>query len=243
MAKRFGSLVTEYATLKGDIEMTSKKIVFHLPGKHHIQLVRAGILILGDSLQPICVRLSSISWTETTTEIECEKGGDLKSLLDHSIRPRLVDFSYQYPLNEEMLNSFVKQGVLKRTIIDNVLVCPSCESLATFRPGCPNCGTSHYVRDELIHHFFCGHIDFSYNFLDEDVVTCKKCKRSDLIINSDYDVTSGMCRCTQCDWKGNEAKMVGDCLACDTRFLLTESKQKYLWEYKLECLTGYPDSM
>lgn len=153
---------------------------------------------------------------------------------DFPLAPKIEGYHYTYAVEPSMLDKFVENGVLLRHSLDKVLLCPECHGIPSIRPGCPQCGSSDLRRDELIHHFSCGHVAHLDHFLQADgTIRCRKCQKSNLIINSDYDVTSGMCRCPECDWGGSYPKLVGRCLSCSLSFLVSEAYQQELWEYRV----------
>ena len=148
------------------------------------------------------------------------------------LRPKLAEHHFRYPIDIEVLDALVEHGVLERGVFDTVLLCPECHGLPTIRPGCPSCGSSDLRRDDLIHHFSCGYVAPTSHFLQPDnSLRCRKCQRTHLIINSDYDVTSGACRCGECSWSGSHPKLVGRCSHCDLSFLISEAHQQDLWAY------------
>jgi hypothetical protein len=114
-------------------------------------------------------------------------------------------------------------------IRDSFLACPSCGGLPTIRPGCPNCGSSNTHPDILVHHYKCGNVDFLQTYVidsEKGTLTCPKCHQAGLIVNCDYDVSHGLQRCGDCAWTGNAAKLLGDCISCNIRFLIDEAKTR-----------------
>lgn len=129
-----------------------------------------------------------------------------------------------------------KYGILEICGFDRVLVCPSCNGIPTVRPGCASCGSSNIKPDLLVHHYACGRVDFLHTYTIDRAsgsLTCPKCHKEKLLINCDYDVSHGLQRCYDCGWTGNAAKLVGQCLACETRFLIDEAKSIEIVNYHL----------
>lgn len=125
---------------------------------------------------------------------------------------------------------------------DKFLACPACGGLPTFRPGCANCGSSRVVPDLLVHHYKCGNVDFLRNYVIDKVrgsLTCPKCHEAELIVNCDYDVSHGLRRCSDCGWTGNAIKMVGECINCDTRFLMDEASLLEPQHYRINIKTDH----
>lgn len=119
---------------------------------------------------------------------------------------------------------------------DSFLACPDCGGLPTFRPGCPQCSSSNIKPDLLVHHYACGHVDYLRTYVidkERGSLTCPKCHQSELIINCDYDVSHGLQRCLDCGWSGNTKKMIGQCINCETRFLMDEASLMQSQHYRI----------
>lgn len=120
---------------------------------------------------------------------------------------------------------------------DRFLTCPECGSLPTCRPGCPECGSSNIHPDLLVHHYACGNVDFLRTYIidkERGSLTCPKCHKSDNIVNCDYDVSHGLRRCSDCGWSGSAVKMIGECINCETRFLMDEAVMVESQNYQIK---------
>lgn len=193
-----------------------------------------GILILSNSTVPIPVMTGTHIKQGNLIEVTCWKFNDYQGKV---YSPFVDEGFYQHRIEEEYLKLFVKHKAATKKLIDKVLTCPECESVSfTIRPGCPSCG-SHATRpDQLVHHYACGNVDLLETFTinrKKGSIACGKCHKEDLIINVDYDVSSGLQRCMSCGWTGNNDKLIGRCLLCDTNFLVSEAKEIDLFEYIL----------
>lgn len=102
--------------------------------------------------------------------------------------------------------------------LDRIIVCPKCESIPTFRPGCGSCGSAFVEQQVLIHHFACAHVGPEAEFHSGNGMQCPKCRLSDLIAGSDFEQIKGCLTCTDCQALCTEPATIGHCLNCQHRF-------------------------
>lgn len=117
--------------------------------------------------------------------------------------------------------------------IDQVLVCPDCEGVPTFRSGCGCCGSAFVEQEVLLHHFACAHVGPESDFRERGQLCCPKCRTQDLIAGADFEQIAGVNRCGDCDAVLSETKMIGHCLSCDLRFDAADAKLKTLYAYEV----------
>jgi len=117
--------------------------------------------------------------------------------------------------------------------LDKICVCPECEAVPTFRPGCGACGSAWTEHEVLIHHYACAHVGPESEFLTDSGLVCPKCRLRDLVAGSDFEQTKGCLRCSDCDAIFAEAKMIGHCLSCQHRFPASEGKLKSIYAYRV----------
>jgi len=90
-------------------------------------------------------------------------------------------------------------GLLSSEIVDNVAVCPQCQShMLMIRMRCPSCGSPRLVRGAMIEHLACGHIDFEERFKVEGRLICPRCGKPLGSVGSDYRTFSFLYRCLSC---------------------------------------------
>ncbi len=142
--------------------------------------------------------------------------------------PRLDRDSLRYEVN--LPAGWEKLGIVKPVLLDQVEVCPHCGALPTFRGGCRSCGSGRVVREKLMHHFACAHVDAVEHFEatpgSGDWV-CPKCRTRKLVVGSDYEYLETF-RCLDCSWSDSDPLRIGHCLGCGHRFPATESAVKTL---------------
>lgn len=144
-------------------------------------------------------------------------------------------FYYDIYANQGFYDILVSEGMAEEEVVNRLLVCPKCNAIPSLRLGCGNCGSIKVETDLLIHHYACGMVDFKKNFIineENGTLTCHKCNKPRLVINIDYDVSHGLNRCLDCSWTGNSKKLIGECLSCQTNFLIDEAKEIEIKRYK-----------
>ena len=112
----------------------------------------------------------------------------------------------------------------KQVTVDRIIVCPECEAIPTFRPGCGACGSAFVDQEILIHHFACAHVGPESEFRANSGLVCPKCRLTDLIAGSDFEQIMGCLRCHDCDAIMAETKWLGHCLSCNNRFPASDGK-------------------
>lgn len=112
----------------------------------------------------------------------------------------------------------------KEVAVDRVTVCPECESIPTFRPGCGACGSAFVDQEIMIHHFACAHVGPEADFQTNSGLVCPKCRLTDLIAGSDFEQIMGCLTCRDCEAIMAEARSLGHCLSCHNRFTAEEGK-------------------
>jgi hypothetical protein len=131
-------------------------------------------------------------------------------------------------LPAEILQQWVEIGVLQPFLVDQLLLCPKCHALPTFRRMCRHCGSVQIVKTELLRHFACAHVGPAEDFKNGDELACPKCRAHNLVMHADVGWLQGPYRCLDCNRSRAELETVGICLACHGRFALHEA-----WEEKL----------
>jgi len=131
-------------------------------------------------------------------------------------RPQSLDFGHRLP--QDLLSAWAELGVISPELTDRIQVCPHCRGLPTFRPGCPNCGSSRVEVDRLAHHYACAHVGPLVEFETAEGMVCPKCRLKHLVVGTDFEHLSGPVRCADCGWSGTAPESVGECLRCRKRF-------------------------
>ena len=145
-------------------------------------------------------------------------------------------FAFRTKLPPAVLDQWVALGVMQPRVLDRVLVCPSCNSLPTFRHGCRACGSIDVVSHRLIHHFACAHVDHVASFEHDTEMTCPKCRVRKLVVGADFEFLDGPFRCRDCNWSDTELAAIARCVACGHEFAANEAAQKELIGYHVERL-------
>ncbi|MCA9051714.1 MAG: hypothetical protein KDA89_23410 [Planctomycetaceae bacterium] len=107
--------------------------------------------------------------------------------------------------------------------LDRILLCPECEAVATFRPGCGACGSARTENEVLMHHYACAYVGPEAEFRTDAGFVCPKCRLTDLVAGADFEQTHGCLHCRDCDAIFTELRLIGHCLACEHRFPYEEA--------------------
>lgn len=132
---------------------------------------------------------------------------------------------YRPAMDASVLEAWAARGILRSEVIDRTLVCPLCESLPTFRRGCPQCGAAGARAAQMIHHFACAPIAPAAAF-HSATLACPKCKVDRLVAGTDFEYLDGACACHECGWTGSEATLIAECVKCGNRCLSSAALEK-----------------
>lgn len=116
---------------------------------------------------------------------------------------------------EQVLGFLHSQQLLKDEFVKKAHFCPHCESaFLNFKETCPDCSSDNLERDELIHHFKCGHTDVINAFTRNNRLHCPKCEDDLRHIGVDYDKPSTISTCVDCNRSFQDPEVKADCFAC-----------------------------
>ena len=134
---------------------------------------------------------------------------------------------------EERVGQWENDPDVTRISLDKVIVCPECEAIPTFRPGCGACGSAWVEQEVLIHHYACAHVGPEDEFLTPAGMVCPKCRLRDLVAGSDFEQIRGCLRCSDCDAVFTQTKMIGHCLSCQHRFAADDGELQFVYGYRV----------
>lgn len=141
------------------------------------------------------------------------------------------------PLDALSVQQWVDLGVAIPEVVDTVDVCPQCESVASFRTGCRQCGSARPMRSELLHHFACAHVAAAADFEGAGgPLSCPKCRETGLRVGADTEYIAGPWKCGDCgscDWQTERVRL---CLRCRYRFPVHEALTTELVKYHVHRL-------
>ena len=120
----------------------------------------------------------------------------------------------------------------KKIALDEIITCPECGGIPTFRHGCGACGSAFVEKEVLIHHYACAHVAPEADFRTPSGLVCPKCRLTDLVAGSDFEQTDGCYRCLDCDAISVETQLIGHCLHCQHRFAASEGKVQSIYGYQ-----------
>lgn len=178
---------------------------------------------------------------------ECSSGvrfgaafdGIADTLLQESSRKPFLDeklFQYRFPFPDAVYESWETAGILKRSVLDRVMLCPRCRSVPTFRFACRNCRSGRLEHSLLLHHFPCAFVAPSTDFERGEDLVCPKCLTKKLVAGTDFEFMPGEFTCRGCGWKDQDLEQTGHCLNCETRFAAHQAAEEELVGYDAQRL-------
>ncbi len=125
----------------------------HFPGRNLV----VGASLPGQTRRFMMLTIHSQQQIDGALRIDaCQiKNPDESIFSEHNLAPRIdaAKFRFMNGCDDDVLVQWESIGVLRKYLVDRVLVCPDCRSLPTWRYACQQCGSARYSRDRLIHHF------------------------------------------------------------------------------------------
>jgi GGDEF domain-containing protein len=168
-----------------------------------------------------------------------------------AITPRMTDsmttgFVYDLiqPFFTNTDNSFLTalafletERLVHATYFKRAHFCPSCSSaFMNFLEVCPDCGSDHLHKDEMLHHFVCGHVDKKTHFQQNNRLICPKCDGQLNHIGVDYDKPSMMYNCQSCALVFQDPVVNTECFSCGTKSHIDDVIIKDMHRYALSAL-------
>ncbi len=147
---------------------------------------------------------------------------------ERTVRPALAAddlLGWSYPLvlrhagpgidQTALLERLVEHGICTRAIDQRLRACPSCACLQlAYGESCARCASVDFVRETIIHHFACAHMDTQSAFTQGDGLVCPKCHAHLHQIGRDYEKPTGCYRCQACAFISTETRITARCLGC-----------------------------
>lgn len=177
--------------------------------------------------------------SENGTSYQASFDGIAHGVLQERCRHPFLDevlFQYRFPFPTDVYESWEAAGLLKRSVLDRVMLCPRCRSVPTFRFACRNCRSGRLDHSLLIHHFPCAFVAPSTDFEREGDLVCPKCLTKKLVAGTDFEFMPGEFRCRSCGWRDQDLEQTGHCLNCETRFAAHQAAEEELVGYDAERL-------
>jgi len=128
-----------------------------------------------------------------------------------------------YGVSEAQISDWKNDDSVAKVALDEIMVCPCCSGIPTFRQGCGTCGSAWTRPEQLIHHYACAHIGAEDEFRQGDRFVCPKCRQTDLVAGSDFETVPGGLICADCHAHTSQPKLIGHCLSCQHRFPAAEA--------------------
>ncbi len=153
---------------------------------------------------------------------------------------------YGYPEAEEIVNpnnevtyqilqELYEAGILKRHFYDKISRCPNCTYInLSLRFSCVRCGSRSLIRDQIIEHYDCAHVDLSRRFETPDGrLVCPKCYKELKQLGLDYSKPGILYECRDCgDVTGSPYQKLL-CLNCGLLIKKEEGILDDVWYFSL----------
>jgi len=177
---------------------------------------------------------------DRTVRLGADFGGPAAEVLSvGNLMPqfRVEQMAFVMPQAPQVYENWTKAGILQKTLLDQVMVCPRCAALPTVRNACRKCGSGRVTNDRLIHHFACAYVGFQAEFeTGTNELVCPKCRLRKLAIGADFEYLIGQNRCRSCGWRDSEVELVGHCMRCSNRFEMAQAREQELYRYDVSRL-------
>jgi len=166
------------------------------------------------------------------------------------IRTITSQYGYRYPQLEPFFDSqdhsllntleFLEaHHLLVSKELEKSYQCNSCESaFLNFQETCSHCQSSNLTMNELIHHFYCAHVDNKEAFLQGNgEMVCPKCEKSLNHIGADYDKPSIVYHCNDCQHDFQDAQIVTTCYNCHSKSIPDDLVHRKIKRFELSALS------
>jgi len=139
-----------------------------------------------------------------------------------------VSLRFRHDSGDHQIAAWHNDETVTKVALDQIMVCPCCESLPTFRLGCPDCGSASTKREPLVHHYACAHVGPESEFRQAGDLSCPKCLQKGLVAGADFETVAGCQVCADCGSRNSEPQLIGHCLSCQHRFPASDAKVREL---------------
>jgi hypothetical protein len=132
------------------------------------------------------------------------------------------------------LGALCGAGLLRHTFHDRILLCPGCgDARLAFREVCRSCDSSNVVRNEVIHHYRCGHVAPEEQFRRGAELVCPGCEGLLRHIGIDYERPAALLFCRACGLGDGEGVTRARCLACGALHAAESVQDRVIFGYQL----------
>ena len=236
-----GILLAETARLGKLVELGQQSLLFELDGTVPVE---RSCLVLSVVTSSDTVRHVGVTVRESEAGRGCRRvrgavAGLADHILSHNARIPALDlrrFNYRLPFKDEVYASWCDAGILKPVVLDRLLSCPQCHSVATFRFACRKCGSARLERTLLVHHYACAWVGPVEDFEGGVSLKCPNCRTQHLVAGTDFEYMPGENICQVCGWHDRELEQTGHCLNCDHRFPAFQAIEEELVGYDAQRL-------
>jgi len=135
---------------------------------------------------------------------------------------------------EEFLQKLFEGDVLKRSVYDKIIYCPSCNSAnISVHYTCPHCKSFDIKKSGLIEHIKCGYIDTEDHFQKDGKLVCPRCNKELVTPDVDYHKAGVWCTCNQCKKSFDIPVPFHFCRDCRENFSFDDAIYRDVYSYTL----------
>lgn len=155
---------------------------------------------------------------------------------------RSSNLGFRYPEAERILEMNTGEAfetlmrlssldILRKNVVDAMLVCPGCKSFDVhLRLVCPKCGSGNINRVTVVEHFECGLIDLREKFGKGAMLFCPSCKKKLRSEGEDHRVTvTNVCDSCGVFFSQPVKRML--CFNCGSEFGVDEADRRKVYSF------------
>ena len=143
--------------------------------------------------------------------------------------PAKASFYPDYPLTvqyqlvgtgagvRQHLETLANLELLRRRHFMRTHACNKCGSARQqVYEACPECGSAEISEEVIVHHYRCGCQQAEFNFIQDNLLICPKCRRELTHLGVDYGKPGKICVCRACGMANSEPNSRFVCMDCYT---------------------------
>lgn len=153
---------------------------------------------------------------------------DLEKGYEYNVLEELLD---RTPVEVKILLERLSEAkILAKELLDRDIKCPSCESMnISSNYACPHDGSLNIIKDSLIEHLSCGHIDSLSKFRLGDRLVCPGCRTS--LDPGSYRMIASWNQCEACGRRLEVLSVLHRCRKCGEEFNFDEALVEKAYKY------------
>jgi len=148
--------------------------------------------------------------------------------------PEVADSFGRTGAGADFLERLTDVGLLNRKLFNRIRLCSVCSSYhINYRETCPHCASIDVRREDVIHHFACGHMACIAEFRSGSDLICQKCHKQIRHIGLDYEKVTQQYTCSGCSEVFAESEVQAQCLWCGFVTEPSKTVERLIYSYEL----------